>query len=170
MIDHRMKDKPMENVYRAIMPITGSTSRMGVTITASRGGKTTTKTAGKRGLNQQSLVLNSSASRGSAEAVGKNASEDIGRTYMNSFMNQSRYARQSPRKVQDAENAFLKKKNGKNSVEASLLGMRQTSSVMQESLRKAKKGEEQMRQAYKTMTHIAKITSGTTSLVSSVSP
>ena len=35
MIDPRLQE-PMENVYRAIMPLTGSTSRMGVTITKSK--------------------------------------------------------------------------------------------------------------------------------------
>ena len=31
MIDYRSKE-PMANIYRAIMPITGTTSRMGVTV------------------------------------------------------------------------------------------------------------------------------------------
>jgi len=51
---------------------------------------------------------NNSQSTSSVEE-SKNA-EDIGRTYMNSFMNRSRYIRQAPRKVQDAEKAFLKNK------------------------------------------------------------
>ena len=85
---------------------------------------------------------------------------------MNSFMNRSRYVRQSPRKVQDAENAFLKK--SANLTEAGG-GLRKTGSFVQGDMmqKKAKRqdGEVSLRQACKTMTYKAEITSGSTSLV-----
>ena len=86
---------------------------------------------------------------------------------MNSFMNRSRYVRQSPRKVQDAENAFLKK--SANLTEAGG-GLRKTGSFVQGDTSRQKKakrqdGDESLRQACKTMTYKAEITSGSTSLV-----
>ena len=62
---------------------------------------------------------------------------------MNSFMNRSRYARQSPRKVQDAENAFLKNSNANPSDQKGSL--RKTGSVVQDIHSKAKREEEQLR-------------------------
>lgn len=61
MIDPRLQE-PMENVYRAIMPLTGSTSRMGVTITTSKVEKGFSPR--KKPLNQRSLMAASAADGG----------------------------------------------------------------------------------------------------------
>ena len=57
VIDAQTTREPMDNVYRAIMPLTGSTSRMGVTITTKKIEKATPRK--NQALNQRSLMASS---------------------------------------------------------------------------------------------------------------
>ena len=57
MIEAKTTREPMDNVYRAIMPLTGSTSRMGVTITTKKIEKATPRK--NQALNQRSLMASS---------------------------------------------------------------------------------------------------------------